>query len=186
MSEYEISLESATGDKRQVIANMYPLFIHDQWAYSDSQPNQYGIIDSALNSKGRPAQSLAEQAEEISPYWEAAANHHPFLIRVNNSPAGFCLVKTAPLAPDSRDFYLDEFFLLHPFRRQGVGSQVVKLLVSNRPGNWVLEMKARNKPAHAFWTKVILEISSNRMEETQFQNEYGPAIRMKFSIQYPG
>ena len=183
MSKPDITLEIATGTERQVIENMYPLFIHDHWAYSDSQPNQYGIIESAHSATGNPAQSLAEQAEGLSPYWESSAHHFPFLIRVNKSPAGFCLVKSAPLAPEGQDFYLDEFFILHPFRRKGIGTEVTKFLVSNRPGNWVLDMKARNKPAHTFWNKVISEIPSNRMEESQIQSEYGPAIRLKFSTE---
>lgn len=182
MNKFEITLDPASGTERQVIENMYPLFIHDQWAYSNSRPNKYGIIESALNTTGSPARSLAEQADALSPYWESSTLHHPFLIRVDGLPAGFCLVKSAPLAPEERDFYLDEFFILHPFRRKGIGTMATKLLVSNRQGRWILDMKARNQPAHAFWTKVVSEISSNRMSESQIQSEYGPAIRMEFQV----
>ena len=135
MNEPKVTLEAATEKQRQAIENMYPLFIHDQWAYSDSLPNQFGIIESALNSAGQPAGSLAEQSQEIAPYW-TDSHHFPFLIRVDEKPAGFCAIRTAPLAPDNRDFYLDKFFILHPFRRAGVGRRAFQTLVSSRPGQW--------------------------------------------------
>lgn len=181
MKDSTITLESASPTQRQVIENMYPLFIHDQWAYSDSLPNQFGIIESALNSSGTPASTLSEQSEQLAPYW-TEAHHHPFLIQVDEKPAGFCLVQSAPLAPDRRDFYLDEFFILHPYRRMRVGRRVFQNLVSTRPGQWVVDMKARNEPAREFWLTVTTEISREKVAVIETHNEYGPTIRIEFVV----
>lgn len=177
-------LERAGQQERHVIEHMYPLFIHDQWAYSDTLPNEHGIIGSARAASGAPARSLAEQSDMIRDYWTHPETHHPFLIRVNANPAGFFLVQSGSAAPEGCDFYFDEFFLLHRYRRQGTGKHVASEVCGPQPGLWCVDMKALNQPAYQFWSRVAAEVAAGKTQEEQFAWEFGQVIRIRFQVRH--
>ena len=176
-----VDLHQVDPVERRIVRNMYPLFIHDQWAYSGTLPNKYGIIGSARCASGRAPQSLEEQAEMLLPYWSDSEEHHAFLIRCDLHPAGFCLFTAGSLAPEDSQFYIDELFLLHPFRRMGVGTGVVHMLVAERSGRWCVDMKAGNLAARAFWLQAATSCGTN-VESTELHGEFGPVLRIQFEV----
>jgi len=50
---------------------------------------------------------------------------------------------------------LDDFFVLRKWRRQGVGSEAARLLLSAYPGRWQVNKRTYNPPAMAFWARVV-------------------------------
>ena len=101
-----------------------------------------------------------------------------------HAPAGFCLLQHAPAAPEGRDHYIDEFFVVHPYRRSGIGRAVVQAVCSERSGSWCVDMKARNRPAHAFWSTLTAEVGDGHVEEELMDGEFGPFYRIRFRIPY--
>lgn len=178
----KIDIERVTRQNKSIVNNLYPLFIHDNWAYSDTLPNKHGIIGSALRSDGQPAETLTEQSEMLSPYWNEQVGHKAFLIRVEGNPAGFCLLKHSHAAPKAIDHCIDEFFIVPPFRRHGVGLRVVTEVCGSRPGCWCVDMKARNQPAIEFWRRAIAAVSGEIAQEDMLIGEFGRFVRMTFSI----
>lgn len=177
-----VELRAVGDDVQHVINNLYPLFIHDQWAYSDTLPNQHGVIGSARRKNGDEPRSLAEQAEMLAPYWRGAQTHHAFLVDVDGLPAGFALIQSKPAAPERCDFYFDEFFLLHPYRGSDVAEQAVVAVWRQRAGTWCLDVKRRNRPAHSFWRKMLLREHARAVSETSLNGNFGEFTRIRFSI----
>lgn len=181
-SNPSIEITPVEKNEQYIINNLYPLFIHDLWAYSDTLPNAHGVIASARRRDGCAAQTLKEQSEMLSPYWDAQAGLESLIIKVDARPAGFCLLQGGQSAPAHFDYCLDEFFLAHPYRGHGIGQYVIEQALTDRPGAWCLDIKYRNKPAIVFWRKVIARIANGTSKETMQTDEYGKIIQMQFSI----
>lgn len=179
----QIDVQRVTRSERLIIINLYPLFIHDNWAYSDTLPNPYGIIGSALRADGQPATTLAEESEMLTPYWQEDAGHEALLIHVDRNPAGFCLLQHGVADPANCDHFIDEFFVAHPYRRLGVGLHVVREVCSRNSGKWCVSMKARNQPAIDFWRRAVASVSDEVAQEETLIGDFGPFIMMCFRVE---
>lgn len=88
-------------------------------------------------------------------YFEEAARH-PYFIRVDGKLAGFVLVSDYPEAPGvPTDFTLSEMFVMHKYRRMGVGRAAVKQVLSRHHGKWQLKRHPGNIGSVRFWDEVI-------------------------------
>ena len=85
--------------------------------------------------------------------WKAGINY-PYLIRVGGELAGYAAV-TLDVA--TREFVIEEFFILRKFRRQGVGKAAAYRLFDQFAGSWRVEFLVANLPARQFWPSVIRE-----------------------------
>ena len=90
-------------------------------------------------------------------YW-TDTNSHPFLVRVDNQLAGFVLVSMNCLYTPTADAHvIDEFFIMRKYRGLGVGKFAAGYMFDLFPGAWELCVLHVNKPALAFWEKVLGE-----------------------------
>ncbi len=80
----------------------------------------------------------------------------PYLIRVEGIPAGFALVATPPYTFGS-EFYMNEFFVMKPFRGKHVAENAASQVFGKHAGSWEVQTNAtdRNKRAQAFWRKTM-------------------------------
>jgi hypothetical protein len=74
----QISIEHA-GEAREIVANLMQLYLHDMSEYADDE----------VAPDGRFTYRYFEH------YWREPSRH-PFLVRVDETPAGFALVTTIP------------------------------------------------------------------------------------------
>lgn len=96
-----------------VLGNLFELYLYD---FSTVEP-QMPCPDGRFSSP-----------DMLQAYWEDS-QRHAFLVRLDDAPVGFALVKRgSALAGDLEAMDLAEFFVLRSFRRRGFGRQAAVLV----------------------------------------------------------
>ena len=104
-------------------------------------------------------------------------DHRAYLARVNGRLGGFVLVKDRPEQRDRPGRYLAEFFVMRPYRRQGIGRLLAFQTFDTYRGYWELAVVGPNIPAQIFWRKVVDEYTQGHFEEfTTLDSEEGITI----------
>ena len=86
-------------------------------------------------------------------YWKESG-WHPYSIYADDKLAGFLLVNTHNMrTPGARS--IAEFFILHEFRRHGIGYHAAHLAFDYFPGLWEIRVLEKNRAALYFWQKCI-------------------------------
>lgn len=110
--------------------------------------------------------------DEFLAGWFNDPSAHPFVILADGERVGFALVtRPADFPRRSADFRMAEFFVLSEARRRGVGAGAATLLFSRFAGQWEVVEDQYNRPALAFWRRVIARHCGNRYTETQEAGE---------------
>ncbi|MFF2480010.1 GNAT family N-acetyltransferase [Paenibacillus sp. NPDC058071] len=113
--------------------------------------------------------TLSEQNTVFDIWWEKPSVLFPFLITVDDVPAGFAFVATPPYTPcpPNINYYLNEFFLLRPFRGNGVGEEAARQVFDRFRGNWEVQTGSmeRNVRAQMFWRKTLKDYANGQYSE---------------------
>jgi len=96
MSELtKINIKLAEQSEAYIIKNMYPLYLHDLSGHYGLTPghipNVHGIFEDSNDYR-----TLSDQYDVQNIWWEKLNCLYPFLIRVDDIPAGFALIATPP------------------------------------------------------------------------------------------
>lgn len=138
-----IQLRDAHDDsERRWIENVYPFYLHD---LSEFQESIYHLNEDGI---WRP---------DYLPVWFSAPGARPMVIRDGSQRIGFAFVGQAPFSYRSFDVdqRLSEFFILRPWRGRGLGRAAAIAVLRSLPGTWELFTLRSNRPAQAFWEKVL-------------------------------
>jgi predicted acetyltransferase len=109
-----------------------------------------------------PPNGLFGGCDDMPTYLERD-DRYAFLLRNEGELAGFVLVKTDGLDPES-EFYMGDFFILRKFQRQGVGRSVARRVLDMFRGEWEICFLVDNTRAMAFWKQVVDEYTRNRFK----------------------
>ena len=97
------------------------------------------------------------------------SNAWAYVFRLSCNLAGFALVDTrVRIAGD--DFWMDQFFILKKYRRQGIGTEGARKIFARHPGRWQVGQMPENVPAHTFWRKVIGAYTADKYTEEQLKS----------------
>lgn len=127
----------------QVLRNLVKLYCHE-WS-------QYNGID--MDDKGEYAFE-----KRLDVFWNKA-RHFAFYIKAEGKLAGFALLDDDFDYVEDGDHAMSEFFVLHKYRRDGIGSAAAKEIFRMFPGKWEIKMHPRNLASIRFWRNVVGEIS---------------------------
>ncbi len=120
---------------RPVIANLLQLYLYDMAPY----------FGARLNAAGRYDHDILEEA------WA-----HPYLFTLEGAPAGFALItRECTIRERSPCWYVAEFGILRPYQGRGLGRRAFQALLEANPGDWEVTWYDGNRPASAFWPRVI-------------------------------
>jgi predicted acetyltransferase len=64
----------------------------------------------------------------------------------------------------SINYAISEFFVLHKYRRNGIGKYCVKYILDKFKGKWQLKYHPKNEISQKFWTKTIGEYTNGKYE----------------------
>lgn len=167
-------------EEKFIINNIYPLYLHDLSEVWGHQINRYGVFEND------DTRTLAEQNRIFDIWWEHPDVLFPFLITVDDIPAGLAFVATAPFitCPDYIDYYMNEFFLLRNYRGKGVGEEAVRQIINKMPGQWEVQTNPteRNERAKRFWRRTLNACTNgNYSEELGYHSEDGEKLVFRFS-----
>jgi len=144
-----ISLELIKIEEKQVLKNLGELYI-----YELSQNTPIDVDDSGLYN----------DFDDLDLYW-TDKNRHPYFIKVDNKLAGFALVFDGrQIEKIQSNYSIDEFFIMHKYKRQGVGKHCGKYLFEKFKGKWQIWFHPSNKDAKSFWTNLVDEYTNGSYE----------------------
>ncbi|WP_436760960.1 GNAT family N-acetyltransferase [Streptosporangium sp. V21-05] len=84
-----------------------------------------------------------------------------YLFTSGDRPVGFSFVRA--LSGPTR--VLNSFFVVRGARRTGIGTNVVREVISRHPGPWRIAFQDSNTAAVAFWRRVATEIAGDAWTE---------------------
>ncbi|MCL1952203.1 MAG: GNAT family N-acetyltransferase [Oscillospiraceae bacterium] len=97
-------------------------------------------------------------------YW-LEERRFAYFIRADDKLAGFVMVNDFAEAPDrATDFSVAEFFVMHKYRRAGVGSFAAKAVFDLHRGRWQLKYHPKNTGSAIFWPRVVGEYTNGQYE----------------------
>ncbi|GIN71902.1 hypothetical protein J14TS2_23770 [Bacillus sp. J14TS2] len=148
----EIDMHLTNKNESHIIKNLYPLYLYDLSGHYGNSPNKHGIYENTDDF-----QTLTDQYEVQSIWWEKPHILFPYLISINGNPAGFILIATPPHCNKGIDFFINDFFLLQSYRGQGIAEYVANKVFEEFKGNWELFTNPleKNIIGQRFWRKTI-------------------------------
>jgi predicted acetyltransferase len=150
-----IRLERGHTDQRAVLDNLLQLYIHDFQDFMAPE-RKIGVQDN-----GR-----FPDLPELDSYW-TESSRAVWFIRVRDLLAGFALINRHSHSGLPVDFNVGEFFVMRPFRRDGIATRAVANLLKAHPGQWEVAIAARNIPAQAFWPRAVASSDVTGIEHLQ-------------------
>lgn len=114
-------------------------------------------FDTLFRDYASGISSIAAQAFHYDPrsldhYWRRD-DHHPLFIVRDADVVGFALVRPYPSEPAVYD--MDQFYVAPEVNGAGVGRSAFLQCLARFPGRWLTRVMPENKPALAFWRRVI-------------------------------
>lgn len=153
-----LEIKPASDADYRVVSNLARFYIYDVAEHTGWHFPADGLFDSEdrfANYWGRPG------ARAWPPGWRG----FPFLIQIDGHPAGFALLKCIADMPPTFD--MGEFFIGRQHRGRGFGRRVAVHLFDRFAGCWEVREMPANKPAQAFWQRIIADYTGGAFTETQ-------------------
>ncbi|MDF2609840.1 MAG: hypothetical protein K0R92_1314 [Lachnospiraceae bacterium] len=171
-----IQIKLADNTNGFIIKNLYPLYLHDLAELHGVLPNEFGIFED------EPIKTLSEQYDIQQIWFDHPDMLFPYLIMVDDIPAGFCLVASGKYVPKEIDYYVNEMFLLRPYRGKAISYQAVMQVFDKHHGRWMLftHSTEKNNRAKAFWHKTIGNYTKNKYTAIEEVIEEMPKLVFRF------
>ncbi len=158
-----VTLHEAIDQDLPIAKNLVPYYVYDMSEHLGWPCTAEGKFDGC---------------DELESYWQNDGRY-AFMLRAGEELAGFALIRADHEEPDV-DYSVGEFFVLRKFRGQGVGEQIARQLFDRFRGQWEVSQLAGNKPALAFWRKVISRYSGSNVEEQEGESPWGQMNVIRF------
>ena len=143
-----VEVIAATADQEPILANLLELYAHDFSEISDLQ----------LDSNGRFGYA------PLPLYWRES-DRYPFLIKADQTLAGFVLVKRGSDVSGDQDVWdVAEFFIVRGYRRHRIVMRVANEIWRKFPGRWEVRVMERNRAAQAFWSRTVASFMGTTVE----------------------
>ena len=127
--------------EKEILRNLLEKYLYEFSQYDGGKVNSLGLFGY----------------DYLDNYW-TEENRWAFFIRADGELAGFVMVSNFPEAPGSKpDYSLGEFFVMYPYRRQGVGKAAAFAAFDRFRGKWQLKRHPGNTGSVAFWDRVVAE-----------------------------
>ena len=116
----------------------------------------------------------------LDAYW-SEPGRHAFLIRSNGRPVGFALIRD-PRSTDSALHQLAEFYIEPESRRLGIGRRAAAAIWQRFPGQWEVQVHARNSAAVQFWASCVEAEAGQAPQVHEVQALDGRRIQFNFRV----
>ncbi len=153
-----------------------------------ARPGDRGIISSLLDGylhELAAHREVAVGATDSCSYRHLDAyfsepGRHAFLIRCDGKVVGFALIRDP--ASTGRVWQVAEFYVTRGSRRTGVGRMAIVNIWRRFPGDWELQVLARNTTALRFWASCIEASAQEIPEVTEVEGVDGRRFQFNFRV----
>ncbi|MFC7681833.1 GNAT family N-acetyltransferase [Paenibacillus sp. GCM10028914] len=168
-----VSIRLTDQSTKFIVNNLYPLYLHDLSEIWGWKPNKYGVYEDD------ETMTLNDQNKVFDVWWKNESVLFPYLIRVDEIPAGFAFVATPPYTPHGSEYYLNEFFMLRPFRGKGAAEAAAIQMFNSHKGTWEIQTNPgdANKRAQSFWRRTL-----NHYTSGSYQEEYADTTNDNYKL----
>ncbi|HCK64925.1 MAG TPA: hypothetical protein DHW49_01545 [Anaerolineae bacterium] len=172
-----IKLKLSTNQDAQTIKNLWSLYQHDVSEFDGAVPNQHGIF-----SDDEKITTLEKHLDSLNPWWSDPVSLFPYLIVVDDSPAGFNLIAAKARLPKEiqADFVVHEFFVLHAYRGSSVAEQAAIEGFEQHKGKWEIVTYPSHLRAIKFWRRVVGRYTSMQFTEEELDHPWGRRVSFRF------
>ncbi len=91
-------------------------------------------------------------------------NHYPFFIKVDGILAGFVLIADDFEVHLDSDYAISEFFIMHKYRRMGVGRYAANAIFDMFHGKGEIGRHPHNIPSAKFWDSIVDEYTGGKYD----------------------
>ena len=117
----------------------------------------------------------------LDAYW-CEPGRHAFLIKLRDHPVGFALIRD-PASTGSAVHQLAEFYVRPEIRRRGIGRDAVLEIWGSFPGEWELQIHARNAGAMRFWRSCVERKTGEPPRVCEVRAEDGRRLQFNFRVE---
>lgn len=137
-----VDLDLVSAGKKQALKNLVKMYCYE-WS-------QYNGIDIDQNGEFAFERDLDR--------FFSRERHFPYFVLLDGRIAGFVLIDDDFDYHKDSDYAISEFFILHKYRRMGIGKRAAVEAIKRHPGKWEIKMHPKNKGSIVFWKAVAEEI----------------------------
>jgi predicted acetyltransferase len=143
-----VELKQVAIDEKEILKNLLEKYNYEFSQWDKRDVNKLGLYGYKY----------------LDYYW-AEDKRWAYFILVDGNLAGFAMVTDLPEVDDrDTDFQMAEFFVMHKYRRKGVGKQAFFKVLDIHKGRWQLKRHPANLASVHFWNKVIDAYTNGQFE----------------------
>jgi len=144
----QVELRRVELEDREILANLLEKYDYEFSQYDGRGVNKLGLF-------GYPYLDF---------YW-TDKDRRAYFIDVDGNLAGFIMIFNYREAGDPEtDYQISEFFVIHKYRRSGVGKRAFYQVLDQYKGRWGLGTHPKNVAAMKFWETSINEYTKGQYE----------------------
>lgn len=164
-----IAIKPASIEQKSVLRNLLELYAYDFTEFIPEDVDCYGLYGYKY----------------LDHYW-TEEGRYPMIFYIDGNIAGFVLIRHY-YASELNDYIysIAEFFVMKKYRKKGVGKQVAFQIFDMFPGMWEVAEVEENRPAQAFWRKVIHDFTQGDFDEIHKEGGNGPVQRFCSTTRTP-
>lgn len=151
----KIELKTVTVEQKEILNNLM-----EKYLYEFSQYDLIPFDENGLFNDPHLGDYFTEN------------DRFPFFIYADGKLAGFALINQHAECPAPLDWAVAEFFIAYQYRRNGVGTAVMKMLFEQFKGVWQIKYHSKNKASELFWQKIASEASGGQIEVYRGNEDY--------------
>ncbi len=106
---------------------------------------------------------------------------HAHVALAGSQYAGFALVSPAWVTR-SKGCWMEQFFVLKRFRRQGAGFALARHVLDHHPGAWEVGQMTANTTAQAFWRQTISALTNGAFVEIVVKEGQWQGVIQQFHV----
>ena len=125
----DIKIIEATIKHKQILKNLYIFFRYELLQFIDDSEGAFLNKMGTIN--GENSKDHEEAVSCLDILWEKSGNFHPYLVFVDNNPAGFIIISRPPYTPKNADFCLNDLFIVNKYRGKGVAKKSMPSCIRN-------------------------------------------------------
>jgi len=146
--EMQMTLKPVEKSQEQTLLNLM-----EKYEYEFSQYHGWDVEEDGLYG--------CEIEEE---YWEENEKYVAYFIEADGNLAGFVMIGEGNEGDKETDYLVSEFFVMHKYRRFGIGKQAFYQILDKYKGTWQVLYNPKNTTSAGFWERAIDEHTDGKYE----------------------